>query len=366
MALRWASSFDNVQDSDAATFFSSTALSGGAAGQCNFSASYSRWPIAPIGKGMRIQGGGNSGGSSAYVGLIFDAQQTWVMGAAVRLTSPATSGAPGSSDSRIFSLKSSGGLVFELHGSGNALYVARNGTQVGSTGTTLSTSQFYFIEFKVTVHPTAGSYEVRVNGTTYLSGSAVNTSGQGGTTADSIEWGAQGSGGGGVFWSFEYWWDDMYIADGTGSGTTIRDFVGECRPYELLPNANGTFSDWAQTGGTGGSPFTAVNEVPQNGDTSYLASGTINARTTLRYPSVPAGTVKAVILAPWIRKDDANSHSVGARVYRGGIESTSSQVARPSASYTMQEIVMETDPQDGSAWSVSKVNAAEIGLALVS
>jgi len=207
---------------------------------------------------------------------------------------------------------------------------------------------------------TAGSFEARVNGAAYLSGSGLNTSGQGGTTADTVEMGATGDGGSSFGYGFEYWYDDLYIADGGGSG--VNTFVGDCRPYEVLPNANGTFSDWTQTGGTGGSPYTAVNDSPHNSDTSYLFSGTLNQRTTLNYPDVPSGTVKGVILAPFIRKDDANTRAVSARVYRGGTESTSAQSVQPGSSYALRQIIMETDPQTGSAWSVSNVNSAEFGL----
>lgn len=366
MALRWASSFDNIQDSDCATFFSSTSVGSPDGAQMNAASTYSRWPSAPIGRGFRTQVCTNGSIGNSRATLTFDAQSTWIIGAAVKTVSwpdasrPDTQGGP-----CIFSLRVSGNLVFELRqNSGGALFVSRNTTAIGSAGAVMSSTTFSFLELKVTVHPTAGSYEVRLNGVTYLSGSGVNTSGQGGTTADSIDLGTRLNTG--AIACAETWYDDMYIADGTGSGLSIRDFVGDCRPYELLPAGNGTFSDWAQTGGTGGSPYTAVNDTPNNGDTSYLASGTINARTTLTYPPAPAGTIKAVIMAPWFRKDDANSHTVAARVYRAGVESTSAQTALPGTSYTMKQIVMETDPADGSAWTTSKISASEFGLVVAS
>src|SRR5262249_22519182 len=150
--------------------------------------------------------------------------------------------------------------VFELRHNGAAYYVSRNGTTL-ATGAAISASQFAFVEFKVTIHPTAGSYTVLVNGATYLSATGVNTSGTGGTTADTFETGWGGLTPFGTV--FEVYFDDWYVADGTGSGVgNINDFVGDCRPTEMLPTGNGTFSDWTQTGGTGGSPYTAVNDSP--------------------------------------------------------------------------------------------------------
>jgi len=358
VTLRWASSFDNFQDSDASGVFSSITNSSGTG--LNFSTSYSRWPT---GKGMRFNVAGSFGSTTVQTVNTFDAQSTWVVGAGVRPVTPPSGSF--NQNAIIFALKSGSNYVCELRLSGSTYAVTRNGTTL-ATGGAISASAFAFVEFKVVIHPTAGSYTVRLNGSTYLTASGTNTSGTGGTTADSIEslWGAGNSSGG---YSGECWFDDMYIADGNSVGTApVNDFVGDCHPQHLLPNANGTFSDWAQTGGTGGSPYTAVNDTPNNGDTSYLSSGAINQRTTLRYPALTSGTVRAVIVAPWIRKDDANVHVVSPRTYEGGTEQTGSATTQPSTTYTSRQLVMETDPKDGAAWDLTRVNNSEIGLVLVS
>lgn len=356
MTLRWASSFDNFQDSDASGVFSSTTVSPGLGGAAiQFGSSYSRWAS---GKGLRISGSGPGGPSSSSVAvasLLFDAQSTWIVGAAIKPIGLSNSTLLG------FALKSGSSYILELRWTGSAWQVTRNGTVV-ATGAAVGTSAHSYVEFKATIHPSVGSYTVKVNGTIYLSASGVNTSGDGGTTASALELGGSYGGTSGGNW--DAYWDDLYIADGSGSG--VNDFVGECRPYELLPNANGTFSDWAQTGGTAGQYHTAVSDTPNDGDTSYLASTAIGQRTTLRYPSLSGGTVRAVILAPWLRKDDANTHTVAARTYESGSEHTSSASVQPISTYTHRQIVMETDPLDGAAWSVSKVNASEFGVVVVS
>jgi hypothetical protein len=43
----------------------------------------------------------------------------------------------------------------------------------------------------------------------------------------------------------------------------------------------------APQGGTGGTPYTAVNETPNDDDTSYLKTGTVNALTTLPMDDLP-------------------------------------------------------------------------------
>jgi hypothetical protein len=360
MALRYATSFDNVQDSDASGVFSTVAVSGSSA-QLNFNATYSRWGT---GKGMRYFGSQTGSGAWSVVATRqFDFQSAWYCGAALRLvTAPFGQATPGC---EVFSLLDGASYVFELRiNTSGLLYVSRNGTVIATDTVVVPNAQFAYVEFGVVIHASTGSYTVRVDGTTRLSGSGVNTSGTGVARANTVRHSLNGDGGSSFATGGEIRWDDMYIADGSGSG--VNGLIGDCRPVELLPTANGTLSDWSQTGGTGGSPYTAVNDTPNNGDTSYLSSGTVAQRTTLGYPAAPAGTVKAVILAPWIRKDDANTHTVAARMYRSGTESTSAQTVQPSTAYTVQQIVMETDPQTGSAWSVANVNASEFGLLLVS
>jgi hypothetical protein len=68
------------------------------------------------------------------------------------------------------------------------------------------------------------------------------------------------------------------IADSTSYTIYYEDFVvdnaaypGDTRIVLLTPNANGTFTGW--TASTG-SAYTCVDEVPPNGDTDYITSGT--------------------------------------------------------------------------------------------
>jgi len=356
MTLRFTTSFDNLQDSDRDAVFSSAGATGTSA-QLNFNTAYSRWPT---GKGMRFFGSiGPLNSFNVFAHLQFDLQSAWYFGIALR---PPTYPF-GNTIYEICTLQDGGSNVFELRmGPAGVLYVTRNGTVVDTGSAQLPTGQFSFVEFGVVIHPTAGSYTVRVNGANYLSASGVNTTGTGNPRANLIRMGFSGSVGTSGSAGGELWFDDWYIADGTGSG--VNGLLGDCRPIELLPNANGSFSDWTQTGGTGGSPYTAVNDTPNNGDTSYLASGTLNARTTLRYPTIPAGVLKAVVLSPFIRKDDANSHRIAARTYESATESTSAQQVQPATSYGMQQIVMETDPLDGAAWTTTKINNTEFGIVL--
>jgi hypothetical protein len=365
MTLRWTSSFDNFQDSDRPSIFTaSNAYDGGGSYAFNFGTTYSRWPS---GKGIRLQGNVGTGDGTGFgtsFDLLFDYQPQWYCGVAVRpVTYP--QGNTGLTY-QVCSLMDVASYVIECRlTAAGVLVVTLNGTAIATGTVTLPTGVFSFVEFGVVLHPTAGSYTVRLNGANYLTASGVNTTATGTGQANKFRLGMiQPGTSGSQTASGEVWYDDLYIADGTGSG--VNNFVGDCHPIELLPSSNGTYSDWAQTGGTGGSPYTAVSDTPNNGDTSYLSSFTPNQRTTFHFPTLPVTTssVRAVAIGLWLRKDDANSHTVAARSVESSTESTSAASVGALAQYAFSEIVMETDPLDGASWTATKVNNSEFGVVL--
>ena len=60
--------------------------------------------------------------------------------------------------------------------SGSKLEVRRGTTQLAITGTlTITTGEWHYLELKVKCHATEGTYEVRLDGVSQLSGTEVNT-----------------------------------------------------------------------------------------------------------------------------------------------------------------------------------------------
>ena len=129
------------------------------------------------------------------------------------------------------------------------LKVTRNGTQLGVTsGVGLGNATYYHIGFAATIHPTAGMYEVRVQGVSKLSATNQNTRNTANNQITSVNF--IGPGPGNV-----NWFDDVVICtDG---------FCGDCRVVPVYPQAAGNYSQWTPT------------------LTSYVNSGGKGARTAL-------------------------------------------------------------------------------------
>jgi len=109
---------------------------------------------------------------------------------------------------------------------------------------------WYYWEFKITIDPSIGSYELRQNGTAFFSGSGVNTAYTGVAGADSI----------GFFLdSYSKWTtagisicylDDIYVLtdEGTGEG---NDFLGDCQVQRIIPDADDpVYTEWQLSEGS--------------------------------------------------------------------------------------------------------------------
>lgn len=87
-----------------------------------------------------------------------------------------------------------------------------------------------YVEVKFVIHDTAGSVEVRVDGTTVLNLTNQDTRNGTPTTANTLRFGP-----------FMYI-DDLYILDTTGS--TNNDFLGDVKVVAVLPDSDGTHTDF--------------------------------------------------------------------------------------------------------------------------
>jgi hypothetical protein len=279
--------------------------------------------------------------------LNFAAQDTWIVGFAFRLAA----GSTGAGD--LVSLKNSTDALTHATlriTAMNQLVVTRNGTTLSASSAQLQVGQWYYIEFKATIAD-AGSYEVRINGITAISGSADTRNGGTSATADVIRFSNTASLSNGRI-------TDIYICD--GAGTANNTFLGDVRVVSLLPNASGTYSQWTPSAG---SNYQCVDDATPNGDTDYVSSATPGQIDTYNFQDLSLlGTIFGVLVTAHAAKDDAGTRQVAIHYKSGASEGDGATVSLPT-SYTGQvNAVLESDPATSSAWSLSGLNAAEFGV----
>lgn len=216
----------------------------------------------------------------------------------------------------------------------------------------LSTGAWHYIEFVASISGTVGTISVYLDG---VLRPALNFTGNTGTLAiDSISFLNDSVG----YTSDMFWIDDLYVASGA-----VR--VGEARVTTLNVAANSAVT-WTPLASTNASQ---VSEVLNDGDASYVyttVAGNEDLYTINPLPSTPS-TIYAVQPVLSCRKGDATTHTIqvslksGATLVHGPTDAvTGSYIYGPTIP------IYVNDPNTGFPWVAAAVNAALIGMKLIS
>lgn len=228
-----------------------------------------------------------------------------------------------------------------------------SGTILGtSSGPTISTNPYFYVEVKVTLHDTTGAVIVKINNTEVLNLSNVDTK-NGGTASvlDTIRWMGNSSTGG---------IDDFYLCNGAGSDS--NDFLGDIKVHRVRPNGNGTYTDLTGSDGNQVDNFALVDEtVPSSSD--YTGSGTNGHKDTYAFENlVPTtGTVKGVQVRANAFKSDSGARSMrivgrtNSSDFTGSDQSLGTSGVGYIANYGL-------NPITSSVWQIAEVNALELGM----
>jgi hypothetical protein len=250
--------------------------------------------------------------------------------------------------------------IRQVTGGGGVLQVTRNGTALATSTSTLTVNTWYYIEFQATIHPTAGSFTLRVTsgGTTsvWASASGVNTRNTSNSTTDGLGFPNAG---------YPITVDDFYCLN--SSGSVNNTFLGESRILTNLPSADDTAATgtnllWTPNSGT--PHFSRANETNPDDDTSYVSSATAGQIDTYKYAAIsPTGAIAALQVTLCERKDDVGTRTTCV-AYRssGGTNYAGANNFSPTSSYLMNRQIFETDPATSSAWTASAINNGEFGV----
>lgn len=213
-------------------------------------------------------------------------------------------------------------------------------------GTILSGAWSYF-ELKAAIDPAAGSFELRKDGATLLTGSGVNTQAQGSANVDGIEL-VDGS---------NLYVDDFYVLDLTGSAPQ-NDFLGPVQSEARFPIADGTTDQWTPSAGT--DHFAVIDESPANDDTDYLSAAATGLLDLCSCQSVGSSDViLSVIQLVEARKTDPGvaqltpTLRIGATNYPGSTQPIAD-------TYTIISQLHQNSPATGVQWTAAEVNGAQL------
>jgi hypothetical protein len=243
--------------------------------------------------------------------------------------------------------------------SAGALIVTRDiftaNTLATSAAGVITVNTFYYIEWKSTIHTSAGITEVKVNGTTVISASGLNNAAAGTNNWNAFRFDGNGSTTEDI--------DDLYVLDGAGSAP-LNTFLGDIRVDARMPTAEGTTIGWTPLSGTDNALM--VDEIPANSDTDYNSTATVGAVDTLVVQDAPVvgATILGVQTNIFVKKTDAGTTTI-APVIRSGTDQIGTTVA-PGTTYAYTREVFPTNPATGVAWTEAGFNAAEFGYKRIS
>jgi len=156
------------------------------------------------------------------------------------------------------------------------------------------------------------------------------------------------------------YYDDIYIC--SSSGTVNNTYLGDIRVDALVPSGNGNSSQLTGSDADSTDNYLHVDEVTQDGDTSYVEHATSGNKDTYAYDNlaVSPGTIHGISVATYAKKTDTAAKSFRRVLRSGGTDYTGSDVSLGTG-YVFTEEIFETDPDTASAWTESGVNAMEVG-----
>lgn len=216
-----------------------------------------------------------------------------------------------------------------------------NGTLLGTTANNvLIQNNWNHVELVYRIDPTVGAATVYVDGFARLTLTNVNTRNLATNNVNQIFVQAGGS--------HQRFWDDIFHTD-------TQAQVGDCRFETLAVTANGASQDFVANTGAA---WDAVNDTAPDGDTTYISSGTVGARSTFTLAdlvTVPL-SIKMLNMRAYARKDDAATRGIKIGVTDGVSAPLLSADKALATSYAHKSSCYNTAP-DGGAWTVAKINA---------
>lgn len=292
--------------------------------------------------------------AESYVAKQFTtAYNTLVLGFAYRLTGLPTSDSTTPKFGFLYGADAQTTAIIREDGSIDVYRGWSTGTLLGSSDPdVVAIGDWQYFEFKVYIHDSAGTYEVRLNESTVVSGSGVDTKALSTAGANNVQLIGPPAATGNIYI------DDLYIDD--------NDFHGDCRVDCLWPSGSGNYAQWTPVP-SGTNNYANVDDGNSlDDDTTYNVTDVVNEIDSFAYDNLDAtgSDIKAVAINIAGRKDDAGQRKVRGICRMDSTDYTGGEDILYNY-YKVRQYIWENPPDAPSeSWAESDVNGAEFGAKL--
>lgn len=223
-------------------------------------------------------------------------------------------------------------------------------TTAGVLRTTTATNSvpigaWNYLEGKVVISDTVGEVVLKLNGTTIVNLTGIDTKTGTTSTIDTFILGSPQGGGGNRYY------DDVYLHDSA--------FLGDVRVHTIVPTGAGASTQFTPSTGAN---WAAVDELPYSA-TDYVTDSVVGHRDTYAMGDLPAGVsaVHGVQTCLIAKKTDAGALNVKPVVRQGGVNYYGTSVPLTASDATYIDL-RTVDPATSAAWTPAGVNSIEAGV----
>jgi hypothetical protein len=219
------------------------------------------------------------------------------------------------------------------------------GSLLGSSAIGITTYAVWsYIETYIKIDDSAGAVIVKVDGGEVINETGLDTSRYSGQEIQRICLAANNN-------QKTMRFDDLYVND--------SEFMGEIKVVTKLPNANGTYGDFAPSAGTN---YEMVDEVTPDDDATYNQGNALGDKDSFTIPTSGIdGEIVGVQLSNYARKTGTkitgikNLVRVGGNDYLGDEEFLGTE-------YNYRTTLHEVNPDTSNPWNKGSIEAAEFGI----
>ncbi len=229
------------------------------------------------------------------------------------------------------------------------LSVLNNGlVSVATTTTALATSTWYYVNLRVDAG-TGAQYDLRINGSTDVSGTSTF-----GGTANTMRAVSIGKPQNTNSNTLDLYFDDIVLDDST-FGTSGQKVLA------LMPNAIGTYNEWSSNA----TNTSRVSERPHDSNTTTVDSSADGQRVSWHVTDTAAagitGTINAVKGISTFRENAATTGTGFQTLFISSTTQATTTSYDGSGSYTGIGKFYLNDPHTGSAWTLAGLDNVQIG-----
>lgn len=236
-------------------------------------------------------------------------------------------------------------------------------TDVITSSGVVSENVWTHVQFKVKSHASLGTADVLINNVSVISETGLDTS-ISATDIDKVRISAACDTS-----SYGTYVDDIvFIDDNNADGLGYTDCMGDMKWTVYLPTADTATTDWTRSSGS--NDYEMIDDTTpgdHDGDSTYLSDATAGHVSLFDFADITStpATIYAVQASVAVKKSDAGDRTVRAYLVSNGNTSNGTTWS-PSTDYETLSYLWEADPDGAAAWIKAKVNAAQLGIELVS